>query len=71
MIAFIKTLAGASSPKSAEVKPAALRALSLQETEIVSGGFNPQPEPPGRSFGLVVGTLRADIFGGGGGSGSS
>ncbi len=58
MIAFIKTLARVASAKpmevkstevkSPEVKPAALRALSLQETEIVSGGLNPQPLPPRR-----------------------
>ena len=68
MLAFIKSLTRSSS-KSTEAKPAAIRALSPQETEIVSGGFNPQPEPPRgvQNFGLVVGTL----FGGGGGSGRS
>jgi hypothetical protein len=58
MRAFIKTLARASAPKSTEVKPVALRALSLQETEIVSGGLNPQPLPPG---------LHASNLGSGGG----
>ena len=47
MFAFIKTLVRATSAKSIEVKPAALRPLSQQETEIVSGGLNPQPLPPG------------------------
>ena len=46
MLAFIKNVARASSPKSTEVKPLALRALSPRETEIVSGGLNPQPLPP-------------------------
>ena len=61
MLAFIKKLARVSSPSSTGVKPGALRALSVQETEIVSGGLNPQPLPPG--------ILRA--FGDGGGSGKA
>jgi hypothetical protein len=61
MLAFIKILVRASSTKPTEVKTAALRALSVQETEIVSGGLNPQPLPPG--------ILRA--FGDGGGSGKA
>ncbi len=53
MLAFIKTLVRAASANSTEVKPIevkslALRTLSLQETEIVSGGINPQPLPPRR-----------------------
>jgi hypothetical protein len=68
MLTFIRTLVRVTSPKSSEAKPATLRALSVQETEAVSGGFNPQPDPPGRNFGLVVGTLA---FGAGGGAGRS
>jgi hypothetical protein len=50
MLAFIKTLARACLPKATEAKPAPIRALAPQETEIVSGGFNPQPDPPGDRF---------------------
>ena len=46
MLALIRTLVRAASIE-AEAKTSASRTLTLQETEIVSGGFNPQPDPPG------------------------
>jgi hypothetical protein len=65
MIAFIKTLARASSPKPAEIKPAALRTLSVKETEVVSGGLI------ALLHGSNLGSGGGLAFGDGGGSGRS
>jgi hypothetical protein len=68
MLAHTRKLRAPSS-RTTEREPAAIRTLSSEETETVSGGFNPQPEPPGRALSNIYsGGFQILQFGGGGGT---